>query len=51
MSEQNETAKKETSVRQTGLDVIRKLSEQKELQELLDIQEQLRYFEKRFQDE
>lgn len=51
MSEQNETAKKETSVRQTGLNVIRKLSEQKELQELLDIQEQLRYFEKRFQDE
>ena len=39
------------TIRQTGLEVIRRLENQEELQEFSEFQQKLRYFKKRFEDE
>lgn len=39
------------SIRKTGLEVIQKLSEQKELRDFSEFETQLKHFQKRFQDE
>ena len=39
------------TIRQTGLEVIRRLENQEELQTFSEFQQKLRYFKKRFEDE